>query len=94
MVFRGGGGQIEPPPPSPTVFWFSSTPAGKGLTQMDGFQNLSSRKINSRAHDLKIREIQLGSKLLLDLIYGWSFRIQAASYFPQSLAKKTGLIFY
>ena len=32
----------------------------------------------------KIGKIRLGSKLSLGLIYGLSFRIQAASYFPQS----------
>ena len=42
----------------------------------------------------KFGEIRLGSKLSLDLIYGLSFRIKAASYFPQSLIQKTGLIFY
>ena len=39
-------------------------------------------------------KIRLGSKLSLGLIYGLSFRIQAASYFPQSWVQKTGLIFY
>ena len=29
MGFRGGGGQIDPPP---SISWFSSTPAGIGLT--------------------------------------------------------------
>ena len=42
----------------------------------------------------KFGEIRLGSKLSLDLIYGLSFRIKAASYFPQSWIQKTGLIFY
>ena len=32
----------------------------------------------------KFGKIRLGSKLSLGLIYGLSFRIQAASYFPQS----------
>ena len=36
----------------------------------------------------KIGKIQLGSYLLLGLIYGLSFRIQAASYFLQSWVKK------
>ena len=36
----------------------------------------------------------LRSKLSLDLIYGLSFQIQVAYYFPPSLIKKTGLIFY
>ena len=35
-----------------------------------------------------------GLKLSLDLIYDLSFRIKAASYFPQSWIKKNGLIFY
>ena len=30
----------------------------------------------------------------MDLIYGLSFRIKAASFFPQSWIQKTGLIFY
>ena len=43
----------------------------------------------------KFVKIRLGSKLSLGLIYGLSFRIQDASYFPQSFElKKTGLIFY
>ena len=32
MGFRGGG-QIDPPP---SIFWFSSTPAGIGLTFITG----------------------------------------------------------
>ena len=36
----------------------------------------------------KLEEIRLGSKLSLDLFYGLSFRIQVASYFPQSLSSK------
>ena len=38
-------------------------------------------------------KIRFGSKLSLGL-YGLSFRIQAASYFPQSWVQKTGLVFY
>jgi len=49
-----------------------------------------------RAGDLKkSRNYDSGlAKLLLGLIYGLSFWIQAASYFPQSWAQKTCLIFY
>ena len=42
----------------------------------------------------KFEKILLESKLSLGLIYGLSFRIQAASYFPESWVQKTGLIFY
>ena len=42
----------------------------------------------------KFGEIRVGSKLSLGLIYGLSFRIQAASYFPQSWVQKPGVIFY
>ena len=42
----------------------------------------------------KFWKIRLGSKLSLGLIYGLSFQIQAASYFPQSWVQKTELIFY
>ena len=42
----------------------------------------------------KYGKIRLGSKLSLGLIYGLSFRFQAASYFSESLVQKTGLIFY
>ena len=40
----------------------------------------------------KFGKIRLGSKLMLGLIYGLSFRIQASSYFTQSWVQKTGLI--
>ena len=39
----------------------------------------------------KFGKIRLGSKLSLGLIDGLSFRIQTASYFPQSWVKKTAL---
>ena len=42
----------------------------------------------------KFVKIRLESKLSLGLIYGLSFRIQAASYFPPSWIQKTDLIFY
>ena len=39
-------------------------------------------------------KIRLGFNLSLNLIYDLSFRIKAASYFPQSWVHYTGLIFY
>ena len=45
------------------------------------------------ARDLK-QSGKYGSKLSLGLIFGLSFRIQSAFYFPQSWVQKTGLIFY
>ena len=65
---------------------------GSGLTRMVGFHKNSQ---GFRARDFKkIGEIRLSSKLSLDLIYGLSFRIKAASYFPQSWIQNTGLILY
>ena len=40
--------------------------------------------------DEKFGKIRLESKVSLGLIYDLSFRIQAASYLPQSLVQKTG----
>ena len=42
----------------------------------------------------KFGKTRLRSKLLLTLLYDLSFRIQAASFFSQSLVQTTGLIFY
>ena len=57
----------------------------------DGFP-MSKGTLSSRLK--KFEKILLESKLSLGLIYGLSFRIQAASYFPESWVQKTGLIFY
>jgi len=55
---------------------------GSGLDQDGGVPQELPRLQSPRFK--KIGEIRLGSKLLLDFIYGLSFRIKAASYFPQS----------
>ena len=63
---------------------------------MEGVKSFQCRYF-SRVRDLKNSgkySLGLTSKLSLGLIYGLSFRIQAASYFPQSWVQKTGLIFY
>ena len=55
MGFRGGGGQIPPP----SISWYSSTPAGIGLT-FSVFYNKHDNQETSdgRSTTLKIRNLE------------------------------------
>ena len=65
--------------------WFFSLLCGRNIWQWKIYwEELDHKMKDLSPRFKKFVKIRLRSKLSLGLIYGLSFRIQAASYFPQS----------